>query len=129
MRSLQPRINKIDTNIHTDVLNSHTEYDVNGYLLPVSSYRSSKNGRKCRLRRLRMEFVENGLYLVPGPPNFACLSATIGLTNLPDMMSLAASSRQQNAIKYCTKMRKTAPAAYFGVDIVFEIPYLWLTVF
>ena len=31
--------------------------------------------------------------------------------NLPDMTSLAVSSRLQNVIKYCTKVRKTGPAS------------------
>ena len=30
-------------------------------VLPVSIYRSSKNARKCSIRRLRVEFLENGL--------------------------------------------------------------------
>ena len=34
----------------------------------------------------------------------------IGLTNVPDMTSLAASGRLQNAIKYCAEVRKTGPA-------------------
>ena len=40
----------------TDRLFSHT-----GQLLPASVCGGSKNGRKCRLRRLRVEFLENGL--------------------------------------------------------------------
>ena len=40
-----------------------------------------------------------------GPPNSTRLSGTIGLINLPDMISLAASGRMQNATKYCTKVR------------------------
>ena len=36
---------------------------------------------------------------------------TTGHINLPDMTSLVASSRLQNAVKYCTKVvRKTGPA-------------------
>ena len=38
---------------------------------------------------------------------FYALSATVNLTNLPDMTSLAASGRLQNAIKYCTKVPYT----------------------
>ena len=40
-------------------------------------------------------------------PVFKRLSGTVGLTNLLDMTSLAASGRLQNAIKYCPKVHKT----------------------
>ena len=42
--------------------------------------------------------------------NFAYLSGTIDLTNLPDMTSLATSGRLHKATKYCAKVRKTGPA-------------------
>ena len=42
-------------------------------------------------------------------PYFTRLSGKICPTNLPDMTSLAASGRLQNAIKYCAKVRKTGP--------------------
>ena len=42
-----------------------------------------------------------------GSPIFTHLSGTIGLTNLLDTTSLAASSQLQNAIKYCSRVRKT----------------------
>ena len=45
-----------------------------------------------------------------GSRTFAGLSGTIGSQNLPNMTSLAASGRLQNAVKYCTKVRKTGPA-------------------
>ena len=35
----------------------------------------------------------------------------IGLVSGPDLMSLVASGSLQNAIKYCTKVRKTVPAS------------------
>ena len=35
---------------------------------------------------------------------------TTSLTNLPDMTSQATSGRLKNAIKYCTKVRKTGAA-------------------
>ena len=38
------------------------------------------------------------------------MAGTIGLKNIPDMTSLAASGRLQNAIKYCTKVLKTGSA-------------------
>ena len=39
-----------------------------------------------------------------GLGNLTDLLGTIGLANLPDMASLFASGRLQNAIKYCTKV-------------------------
>ena len=39
------------------------------------------------------------------------LLGTVGLTNLPDMTSLAVSGRLQNAIQHYTKVRKTDPAS------------------
>ena len=68
-----------------------------------------KKGRKCRLRRLRVEFLENGF--VPGPPNCTRLSGTMAPTDPPDMMSLAASGRLQHVIKYCAKVHKKTGAA------------------
>ena len=50
---------------------------------------------------------------------FSPLIGTVSTTNLPDMTSLAASGRQQNAIKYCRKVRKMG-AEY---DV---ISYFWL---
>ena len=41
--------------------------------------------------------------------NFKDSSETISLTNAPDTTSPAASIRLQNALKYCTKVRKTGP--------------------
>ena len=45
-----------------------------------------------------------------GSQNFAALSGTISLTNLPHMPSLGPSIWLQNAIEYCIKVRKTGPA-------------------
>ena len=41
--------------------------------------------------------------------NFTHLSRTVCLTYMPDITSLTASGRLQNAIKYCLKVRKTGP--------------------
>ena len=46
-----------------------------------------------------------------GSRNFTNLSGTDSLTNLLDTSLLAASGRLQNAIKYCTKVRKTGVAS------------------
>ena len=45
-----------------------------------------------------------------GSGNFIRLSEIASLINLSDTMSLAASGRLQNAIKYCTKVRKMGAA-------------------
>ena len=42
-------------------------------------------------------------------------AGTIGLTNIPETTSRGASGHLQNAIKYCTKVRKTGPASQ-GVE-------------
>ena len=44
-----------------------------------------------------------------GERNSINLSVTIGLTNLPDMTSLAASYHMQNAVIFCIKVRKRGP--------------------
>ena len=46
----------------------------------------------------------------PSSLNFTGIVRTTGPTNMPDMTSLAVSSRLQNAIKYGTKVRETGPA-------------------
>ena len=73
-------------------------------LLAVDIYEVRKNGRKFRLPRLRVEFLENGKS--EGHKILNADLGTAGLTNLPGVTSLAASSRLQNAIKYCTKVAK-----------------------
>ena len=55
--------------------------------------------KKCHLRRLWVVFLPNGFK--QGSQNFKHLSATISLTHLPHMTSLAVPGRLQNAIKYC----------------------------
>ena len=85
----------------------HTGYDVTYY---IRSEVTAKNCRKYRLRRLRVKFLTKGLSN-DHDRNCTHLSGTIGLTNLPDMTSLAASGRLQNAtIKYCANVRKPGPA-------------------
>ena len=41
-----------------------------------------------------------------GPRNFTHLLRISGLTNMPEMTSLAASGQLQNVIKYCTELCK-----------------------
>ena len=75
-------------------------------LLPVGSH--CEKYRKCRLQRFRVEFLENGL-----SEDHEILQSCHGLsaTNLPDMNSLAASGRLQNAITYCVKRVRSAKEA------------------
>ena len=51
-----------------------------------------------------VEFLENGL-----SNDHQIRDGTMGLTYFPVMMSLNASDQQQNAIKYCTQVRKNGP--------------------
>ena len=48
----------ISVDIHTDLIYNHTGYDVTIYF---QSEVIAKKCRKCRLRRLWLEFTENGL--------------------------------------------------------------------
>ena len=63
----------------------------------------AKKLSKIPLRRLWVEFIENSCSNDHGIlPTYRGQPA-----NLPDMTSLAASNRLQNAIKYCTKVHRT----------------------
>ena len=53
------RITKFHTDINTDPLYSQTGYNVTSYF--HSQKIARKNCRKCRLRWLRVEFLENGI--------------------------------------------------------------------
>ena len=55
--TVRQRITTFHTDIHTHLLFGHTWYDVNSYF---RSAVIAKNCRKCLLRRLRVEFFENG---------------------------------------------------------------------
>ena len=86
---------------HIDLLYSHTGYDVINY------FRSDVIAKKT---------IENAAFDGFGwnflrTDEAKCLPATIDLTNPPDMTSLAASSRLQNAVKYYTKVHKTGAQA------------------
>ena len=78
----------------------YTGYDITNYF---RSGATAKNSRKCRLKRLQVEFLENSFSR--GSPNLTRLSGINDPTKLPDMTS------SQHAIEYWTKvMRKTGPA-------------------
>ena len=66
-----------------------------------------KNGSKCHIRRLWVEFFQNDLS--EDCEIFTQFSGIMSLTNMPYMTSLAAFGHLQDAIKYCTKVCKKAP--------------------
>ena len=97
--------NFVYTYIHTDPANNHTGFDVTGHFrsqviakktveMPIPT----SVGRNFRERFKR------------GSQNFARLSGTTSLRNLPDMISQVASGRLQNAIEYCAKVHITGAA-------------------
>ena len=91
--------------IPTDLLYSPTEYDVTNCF---KSEVVAKNQSKMPPPMVSYGISwERFMTIMRGPPNFKCLSGPIGFTNLPDMTSLATSGRLQNAINYCTKVRKS----------------------
>ena len=88
-RIVWPRITKFYTDIHTDLLYSHTGHDVTSYFWSAF-IEVQKNGQKCRLRQLWVEFLQNRL------------------TNLPDVSWLAVSfpggcKMQLNTAQKCIK--------------------------
>ena len=90
--------------IHTNIIYSRTGYDVVIYfwskVMAEKLLKIPGPVASCGISRERFK---------QGSRTFPCLLRTIGLTNLPDMTSLAGSGRLQNAIKYCIKVRKTGP--------------------
>ena len=98
-RTVWHRITKLYMTIHTDLLNSRTGYDIDIYFRPEVI--AKKNCLKCHFALLRVEFI--GKRFKQWSPSFNFLTRTIGLTNLLDMTSLAASGRLENAIKCCKK--------------------------
>ena len=54
--SNEPRITQFGTYVHIDVLNRPAGYNVTGHFRLAVIF---LNGRKCRLRRLCVEFLEN----------------------------------------------------------------------
>ena len=83
----------LNTDIHTDLLHSHTVYQ----LLSVDTYQSSNKRPKTPYPT-----ALGGIYperFKRGPRNFKHLSGKATPINMPDMMSLDASGRLQNEIK------------------------------
>ena len=75
-----------------------------------------KNPRKCRLWRLRMEFLVNNLNEVYE------LSNTYHKTVRYNIPIAAAYGQLQNVIQYCTKVRKTVrPAKIRVIRLLFHI--------
>ena len=78
--------------------------------LPVGIYREKK------LSKMTLPMAPGGIsreWFKRCLQNSKELSRTIGLIQIPDMTSLAASSQLQDAIKYCIKVRRTGP---YGKD-------------
>ena len=102
-RIFWPRITKFYTNVHTGRVYIHTGYGVTGYFRSTVIERSKMPPPVPSVKISRDHFKW-------GSRNFTCLSQTTGPTNLRDLTSLTDSCRLQNAIKCCTKVRKTGPA-------------------
>ena len=103
-RTVWPSITTFYLNIHTGQVYKNARYDVTSYFRLVV-VKVLINGRKWRLRRLRVEFLENSFKW--GSQNFTSLWWLIGSTNFADMTSLAVSGQLQSVVKYCTKVHKT----------------------
>ena len=86
-------------------LYSHAGNDVNNYFLTeVIARKPSKMLPPTTSDSTSQEWFKRA------SQNFTHLSVTTGLRSFQDMTSLAASSRLQNATKYCTKVGKTCLA-------------------
>ena len=98
------------TAFHLTPPNCHHEFQIwRHQILPVGIYRCLKKRPKIPPRRLWVEFLQNGLSEV-----HEIVHGTVSLIYLLDMTWLAASSRLQNAFKYCTKVRKTGAVGNEG---------------
>ena len=105
-RTVWPKITQFYTDIHFDQPYIHTGYDITNY--------NSRQLLRKKTAKMLLPTTAGGISregFKRGSRNFTGLSGTIGLTNLPDMTSLAISGWLQNAIKYCTKYVKRVCAA------------------
>ena len=104
-----PGITKLYTSLHTGRVYNHTGYDITGcfQLAVMKVKKRSQMLPPTASGRISREWFKQGLQSVTS------LSGTIGLTNLPDMTSLAVSSRLQNAL-YCLNVLKTGVA---GIEV------------
>ena len=101
-RTVWPRITELYKDIHIDQLCSHAGYDVNNFFRTVAMAKKTvENAATDGFGGHSREMFKQGLQ------NFTHLLGTIGLRELSDLTSLTASVRLQNAIRYCTKVRKT----------------------
>ena len=101
------------TAFHLTPPNCHHEFQIwRHQLLPVGIYRclkkTTENSASTALGRIYPERFKRG------SRNCTHLSGTVSLIYLLDMTWLAASSRLQNAFKYCTKVRKTGAVGNEG---------------
>ena len=116
--TVYPRITKFCRDIHAK--KSKATPDTTS---PATSGRqlSKFEKRQKILRLIALDWISPEQFL-RGSWNFTHLSGTIGLTNLPDMTSIAPSSRLPNAIQYCKKVGKTLrPAKSRIIQPLFRI--------
>ena len=85
--------------IHTDLLYSHTAYNITVY--PGRKLWRKKTVKKYHLRWLRVKFLENWLAKTS---KFCRFMRDNQPPDILEMMSLAASGQLRNAMKYCTKV-------------------------
>ena len=105
-KTIWPRITKFYRHIHTDILYSHTGYDVTIYF---RSEAIRENSRKYRLRRLRGDFSRTVQSRIM---KFYTLIVAGVPPNLPEMASPAPSGRLQNAVKTCGKRVRMQKKVY-----------------
>ena len=92
------------TDIQTDLVHSHTRYDIIIYFRPACIM---KNRWKCHLRRRWVQFARE--WFNQGSPNFSALLTVNSFITLPNVTSIAAPRRLQNVIEYCITVSETDP--------------------
>ena len=95
LRRLQSRNTKLGTYIHTDVLNSHTGYDVTGYLW-------SKVKKRLKMPSSTALGGISRERLKPGSQNLTSSSETIGPIKPPDTTPIPVSGWLHDTLWSCT---------------------------
>ena len=91
--------------IQANLVYSPTRYDVASYFR--SAFMEVREEKRLKMSPLTASGQISGTRYMRESRNFTHLLGTAILTNLPDMTSPPASDRLQNAIQYCTTVRKT----------------------
>ena len=105
-KTVWPTTTKFYSDIHNDIVYSHTGHDVIIYFLSeVIGDKQSKMPPATASGGISRERFKLG------SSSFTCLSTTSGIINLPEMASPspAPSGRLQNAIIFYRNVRKTGP--------------------